>query len=237
MRNKFILTSIILINFFLNINAQAEVYEASTLHNSVSRSETVMDLFFKRWDTIQERELYCDIYGKINWVPGFQIKSINKGTGERMAVDMRLVRSYGSISLNYPIIGGYKGKNIKERMANRKATENKNADNETDIEDKENLNATIIQGDSREVEFEEEIDLLFIDGDHHYATVKADIEHWVPKCKGILAFHDYNPTAHNLRQFPELEGVKRAVNEWFATQVGWTELPAPDSLRIFKWQK
>lgn len=105
------------------------------------------------------------------------------------------------------------------------------------IEDKENLNAIIIQGDSQEVEFEEDIDLLFIDGDHHYATVKADIEHWVPKCKGILAFHDYNPMAHNLRQFPELEGVKRAVNEWFAVQVGWTELPAPDSLRIFKWQK
>ena len=106
------------------------------------------------------------------------------------------------------------------------------------ITEREALAATIIQGDSRicHQDFEAPIDYLLIDGDHHYATVKADIAGWVPKCRGIVTFHDYAPTELNMRQFPELEGVKRAVDEWFSTQVGWVELPAPDSLRTFQWQ-
>jgi len=50
----------------------AAVYEASTLHNAVARSETVMDLFFERWERIQNMELYFDWFGKINWVQGFR---------------------------------------------------------------------------------------------------------------------------------------------------------------------
>lgn len=98
------------------------------------------------------------------------------------------------------------------------------------------LRAKILQGDSRTYAFELPIDLLLIDGDHHYETVKADIENWIHRIApgGILIFHDYAPTALNLRQFPELEGVKRAVDSWFKTQVGWTEIKAPDSLRAFR---
>jgi len=35
-------------------------------------------------------------------------------------------------------------------------------------------------------------DLLFIDGDHHYPAVKADLECWLPSLKpgGLLAMHD-----------------------------------------------
>jgi predicted O-methyltransferase YrrM len=53
--------------------------------------------------------------------------------------------------------------------------------------------------------FHEEIDLLFIDGDHSYKAVHADLEAWLPKLKdgGIVAFHDYNWA----------EGVRRAVQE------------------------
>lgn len=50
------------------------------------------------------------------------------------------------------------------------------------------------------------LDFVFIDADHSYAAVKADIEAWLPKIKsgGVLAGHDYD--------FPD---VRKAVNEAF----------------------
>lgn len=49
-------------------------------------------------------------------------------------------------------------------------------------------------------------DMVFIDGDHSYESVKADIEAWMPKVKegGVLCGHDYS-ASH--------EGLKQAVNE------------------------
>lgn len=40
--------------------------------------------------------------------------------------------------------------------------------------------------------FNDEIDFLFIDGDHSYTGVKQDFETWFPKLKkdGIIVFHD-----------------------------------------------
>ncbi len=117
MKKRFILLYA-LIYFLLMLNAasHAAVYEASTLHNAVARSETVLDLFFERWERIQNMELYFDWYGKINWVQGFQINSINQGTGQKEAVDMRLVRAYGSITVNIPVLGGYEGEDMKKRL-------------------------------------------------------------------------------------------------------------------------
>jgi len=94
----------------------AAVYEASTLHNAVARSETVMDLFFERWERIQNMELYFDWFGKINWVQGFNINAVNQGTGQKQAVDMRLVRAYGSMTVNFPVLGGYAGTDMKKRL-------------------------------------------------------------------------------------------------------------------------
>ena len=53
---------------------------------------------------------------------------------------------------------------------------------------------------------EESLDAVFIDADHRYESVKADILAWMPKIKkgGILSGHDYIDI-HN--------GVIRAVNE------------------------
>lgn len=50
------------------------------------------------------------------------------------------------------------------------------------------------------------IDLLFIDGNHHYDGVKADFMSWYPHVKkgGVIAFHDYHPN------WP---GVIKFVNE------------------------
>lgn len=41
--------------------------------------------------------------------------------------------------------------------------------------------------------FSQQIDLLFIDGDHSYKGCREDIEAWLPKMKdgGIVIFHDY----------------------------------------------
>lgn len=54
-----------------------------------------------------------------------------------------------------------------------------------------------------------EFDLVYIDADHRYHAVKADIKAWFPKVKpgGILAGHDYDARGH-----PD---VKRAVDELF----------------------
>ncbi len=77
-------------------------YEASTLHNAVSRSETVQGLFAERWRLILEREPCVDVYGRINWIPAFKINTITM-TGEERTVPMTLVRTYGSLSVILPV--------------------------------------------------------------------------------------------------------------------------------------
>jgi hypothetical protein len=51
-------------------------------------------------------------------------------------------------------------------------------------------------------------DSVFIDGNHHYAEVKADIEGWLPfvRAEGIIAGHDF---------WPRDAGVMDAVHEVF----------------------
>ncbi len=107
--------------FVLPLNAVS--YEASTLHNAVSRSETVLDLFFARWRHIQEKELYFDLFGRINWVPNFKINTVNTGSGEKESVPMTLVRTYGSVTLNFPIIGGYEGAGLSDRLSGKRKRE------------------------------------------------------------------------------------------------------------------
>ncbi|MCU0846193.1 MAG: hypothetical protein MUC76_14885 [Spirochaetes bacterium] len=77
-------------------------YEASTLHNAVSRSETVQGLFAERWKVILDRHPYVDIYGRINWIPAFKVNTVTM-TGEERTVPMTLVRTYGSLSVILPV--------------------------------------------------------------------------------------------------------------------------------------
>jgi len=53
-------------------------------------------------------------------------------------------------------------------------------------------NWTFLQGDSKNIIWEKEIDVLFIDGDHSYEGVKADYERYEPFVKegGLILFHD-----------------------------------------------
>jgi predicted O-methyltransferase YrrM len=52
---------------------------------------------------------------------------------------------------------------------------------------------------------DDSLDFVFIDGDHSYEAVKADIQAWLPKVKsnGLLAGHDYG----------WCESVRKAVHE------------------------
>lgn len=61
----------------------------------------------------------------------------------------------------------------------------------------------------------ESLDFVFLDADHSYEAVQADIAAWLPKVRpgGILCGHDYANEAY------PLWGVARAVDEAFGPQV------------------
>ena len=110
------------------------------------------------------------------------------------------------------------------------------------IKYKELINVEWVKGDSTTYhkQFRRPIDLLLIDGDHHYSTVSKDIAGWTPKVRvgGIVIFHDYKPTSHNLHQFPELADVKQAVSEWVQSERDqgrkWKTIDEADSAVAFR---
>ena len=53
---------------------------------------------------------------------------------------------------------------------------------------------------------DESLDLIYVDGDHRYEAVVADIQGWKPKLRkgGVMAGHDWN-----------MQGVKKALSEVF----------------------
>lgn len=51
------------------------------------------------------------------------------------------------------------------------------------------------------------VEMTFIDGDHNYEPVKADVEYWLPRTTKLICGHDYNHGA-----WP---GVRQAVHEYF----------------------
>ena len=65
-------------------------------------------------------------------------------------------------------------------------------------------NIEVIRGYSLEVGkyFEHKVDMVFIDADHTYDAVKADIAMWKPKANKLICGHDY-----------DIDSVKRAVDE------------------------
>lgn len=67
--------------------------------------------------------------------------------------------------------------------------------------------AIFYQADSREFQAPQRINLLFIDGDHSYKGVKADIENWYPQMAegGVMLFHDCDDTS---------PGVVKAFDEF-----------------------
>ena len=59
------------------------------------------------------------------------------------------------------------------------------------------------------LEWKGEIALLFIDGDHGYEGVRADLEDWTRHVQvgGVVALHDM--------WFPSITGVAQAVTDWW----------------------
>ena len=41
------------------------------------------------------------------------------------------------------------------------------------------------------LELNDKYDLIFIDADHSQEAVEQDIKNWLPRCKGVIAWHDY----------------------------------------------
>lgn len=55
------------------------------------------------------------------------------------------------------------------------------------------------------------VDMVFLDGDHAYESVIADIDAWLPKTRRLLCGHDYHDGPE-----PGFPGVPQAVQERFA---------------------
>ncbi|MEW6525971.1 MAG: hypothetical protein AB1444_04795 [Spirochaetota bacterium] len=79
------------------------VYEASSLHNAASRSQTVQQIFYQRWDTIFSNYLHFDAYINVNWVFNFYVNTYNRGTGQKEAVPMRLVRTFSDLAMLFSV--------------------------------------------------------------------------------------------------------------------------------------
>lgn len=56
-----------------------------------------------------------------------------------------------------------------------------------------------------------DVDMVFIDGDHHYESVVADLDAWLPKTRRLICGHDYYDT--------DEWKVKQAVDERFGPDV------------------
>ena len=68
---------------------------------------------------------------------------------------------------------------------------------------------TFMQGNSLEMDFPEPLDVLFIDGDHHYEGVKGDYDRHYPKVKsgGIILFHDTLSCPDDVGRLCEERGI------------------------------
>lgn len=99
-----------------------------------------------------------------------------------------------------------------------------------DILDDPKIKGThFIQGDSKTLDFDKVIDVIFIDGDHSYEGCKADIENWYPRMKenGVMLFHDCDDTSPGV-----VQAVKEFVEENKLKDVYYAENPRCSMARI-----
>lgn len=84
-------------------------------------------------------------------------------------------------------------------------------------------NVELIEANSTTYNKIDKAHIVFVDGSHEYVMVKDDIANWTPRLVsgGVIAFHDYRPP----EQFEwRLDGVMRAVNEWYGTIANWVSI-------------
>jgi len=82
-------------------------------------------------------------------------------------------------------------------------------------------------------QFRGQAHLLFIDGDHSYEGVRADIAGWAPKIAsgGIISFHDFKTEPKVAKKHV---GIRKAVLEWEKRTTKWERISAPGSLRAYR---
>ncbi len=95
------------------------------------------------------------------------------------------------------------------------------------------LNAELVIADSHEwhVHFQSPVDLLFVDGNHSFDGVTADLNGWMPKVPigGIATFHDYGGSQ------PAYCRVREALDAWLGHNGScWSEVPAVDTIRALR---
>jgi predicted O-methyltransferase YrrM len=88
-------------------------------------------------------------------------------------------------------------------------------------------NVDVIDGDSASIgaHWKESIDLLFIDGQHSYDVVKADLRNFAPHAC-IMACHDYAKGY--------MKGVRLAVDRYRRRNPSWRVVTVVDSLVILR---
>lgn len=59
---------------------------------------------------------------------------------------------------------------------------------------------------SKQIPITTKFDLIFIDADHSFEAITQDLNNWIPKCKGIIAGHDY-----------ERDTISKVVNSTFSS--------------------
>jgi len=104
--------------------------------------------------------------------------------------------------------------------------------------DNDLLKMELLVGDSTEIhpQFRRPIHMIFVDGDHGYKTVRADIIHWVQQYTvigGFALFHDahYEPES---QFYNACRGVREALAEILDTNEDWRELQGADTVRVFQ---
>jgi predicted O-methyltransferase YrrM len=70
--------------------------------------------------------------------------------------------------------------------------------------------------------FDKRIDFLFIDGDHSYEGVKADVNAWLPKLNkdALVVFHDIG-WAEGVKKIIEDDIMPRAINTGMLPNMWW----------------
>ena len=94
--------------FFIGMTAHtasAAAYEANSLFNSVSRAQTVEQIFLDRWDDNKERNIIADWFVTYQDLDQFEIKTYDQQSGTSHSTDMDLRRMYGGFTLAAPVHG------------------------------------------------------------------------------------------------------------------------------------
>lgn len=81
-----------------------------------------------------------------------------------------------------------------------------------------NIDFTFIAANTKEIEIEE-TDLLFLDTEHSYDQVKAELELHAPRTRKYVIFHD--TVTFGTRGMDGKNGILPAIDEWTAEHPEW----------------